>query len=146
MPVSTDEEMFVSPSVDDDGELSTVDSSLPHPQTLPTNIIEQRSRLKIFLFINIFPLLIIVLSISIILLQYHINLLSYYTKYLCNYSVPNSNCPRKRENKASKAVIPILAAVEVSDFSVRKSFAPCSERKVPMTLFFILTIRRSRSA
>ena len=64
----------------------------------------------------------------------------------CNYSVLKANCPWNIESSASKAAIPAFAAVEVKVFSSRKSIAPCSERNVPMTLLFILTIRRSRSA
>ena len=63
-----------------------------------------------------------------------------------NYSVLKANCPWNIESSASKAAIPAFAAVEVKVFSSRKSIAPCSERNVPMTLLFILTIRRSRSA
>ena len=72
--------------------------------------------------------------------------------YICwdkpirNYSVLKANCPWNIESSASKAAIPAFAAVEVKVFSSRKSIAPCSERNVPMTLLFILTIRRSRSA
>ena len=63
-----------------------------------------------------------------------------------NYSLPHIICPINNESRASKAATPALAAVEVKDLSIRKSFAPCSDRNVPMTLLFILTIRRSRSA
>lgn len=63
-----------------------------------------------------------------------------------NYSLPHIICPTNNESRASKAATPALAAVEVKDLSIRKSFAPCSDRNVPMTLLFILTIRRSRSA
>ena len=66
--------------------------------------------------------------------------------YFGNYSVLKANCPWNIESSASKAAIPAFAAVEVKAFSNRKSIAPCSERNVPMTLLFILTIRRSRSA
>ncbi len=57
-----------------------------------------------------------------------------------------TSCPRNKDKRASKAEIPAFARVDVRDFIVRKSLAPCSERNVPMTLLFILTIRRSRSA
>ena len=64
----------------------------------------------------------------------------------CNYSVLKAKFPWNIESSASKAAIPAFAAVEVKDFNSRKSIAPCSERNDPMTLLFILTIRRSRSA
>ena len=57
-----------------------------------------------------------------------------------------TNLPKIKERKASKAVVPALEAVDVSDFKTTKSLAPCNERNVPITLFLTFTIRRSRSA
>ena len=44
---------------------------------------------------------------------------------------PKPNLPKIKESKASKAVVPALEAVDVSDFKIRKSLAPCNERNVP---------------
>ena len=52
---------------------------------------------------------------------------------------PKASCAWNRESKALNAVIPDLAAVEVRDFKVRKSLAPCSDRKVPISFLTVIS-------